>query len=75
MSNTEARMNAHEQPHDTSKGTSIGECPLCATQIAAEGRELAEVIICQGCDAELEVVAVSPLTLAEAPEVEEDWGE
>jgi alpha-aminoadipate carrier protein LysW len=68
-------MNAQEQPHGTSKGTSIGECPLCATKIGGEGRELSEVIICQGCDAELEVVAVSPLTIAEAPEVEEDWGE
>lgn len=72
-------MNRQPQSHDTSqdegKDTSIAACPLCATQLAAEDRELGEVIICEGCDAELEVIAVSPFTLAEAPEVEEDWGE
>ena len=64
-------MNAQTQL----QGAGIEECPLCATKIAAANYELAEVIVCQGCDAELEVISVSPLTLAEAPEVEEDWGE
>ena len=34
-----------------------------------------EVLTCEGCSAELEVVGLKPLRLAEAPEVEEDWGE
>jgi alpha-aminoadipate carrier protein LysW len=63
------------KPHEQAQGVSVGQCPLCATKIAGEGREVGEVIACKGCDAELEVVAVSPLRLAEAPEVEEDWGE
>lgn len=34
-----------------------------------------EVIICGGCQTELEVTTASPLTLAIAPEPDEDWGE
>jgi len=34
-----------------------------------------EIIGCPGCGAELEVVSLDPLTLEEAPEVQEDWGE
>ena len=34
-----------------------------------------EIVECADCGAELEVTAVSPVTLELAPEVEEDWGE
>jgi alpha-aminoadipate carrier protein LysW len=34
-----------------------------------------QVARCGDCGVELEVTATSPLTLALAPEVEEDWGE
>ena len=30
---------------------------------------------CPGCGAELEITALEPLTLALAPQEEEDWGE
>jgi len=53
----------------------VDECPLCAAKIDGGDREVGEVVTCKGCDAELEVVGVSPLRLTEAPEVEEDWGE
>jgi len=33
-----------------------------------------EIVDCDGCAAELEVIAVAPVLLALAPEVEEDWG-
>nr|WP_246062430.1 lysine biosynthesis protein LysW [Haloactinospora alba] len=35
----------------------------------------AEIVVCEDCSSELEVVAVDPPVLALAPEVEEDWGE
>jgi alpha-aminoadipate carrier protein LysW len=34
-----------------------------------------EIVPCPDCGAELEVVSVAPVTLALAPEVQEDWGE
>jgi alpha-aminoadipate carrier protein LysW len=34
-----------------------------------------EILPCGECLAELEVTLLEPLTLALAPEVEEDWGE
>ncbi len=34
-----------------------------------------EVVRCPECGAELEVTGVSPVTVALAPRVEEDWGE
>jgi alpha-aminoadipate carrier protein LysW len=33
------------------------------------------IVVCPDCTAELEVLALDPLELALAPEVEEDWGE
>jgi alpha-aminoadipate carrier protein LysW len=34
-----------------------------------------EILPCAECSAELEVTGLAPLTVAVAPEVEEDWGE
>ncbi len=34
-----------------------------------------ELVICPDCGTELEVVSLEPLTLEEAPQVQEDWGE
>lgn len=36
---------------------------------------LGEIIQCQDCGAELEVISLEPLQLDVAPEIEEDWGE
>ncbi len=51
-------------------------CPVCDTAVAvpAESR-LSQVLECEDCRSELEVVAVDPVMLAVAPEVEADWGE
>jgi alpha-aminoadipate carrier protein LysW len=51
-------------------------CPECEATLsipadAVEG----EIVPCPDCGAELEVVSVAPVTLALAPEVQEDWGE
>jgi alpha-aminoadipate carrier protein LysW len=37
--------------------------------------ELGELVVCDTCGAELEVVSLSPLKLQAAPEEAEDWGE
>ena len=57
-------------------------CPECETpvQVGAPGTDegglrLSELVECPGCRSELEVIALAPLTLALAPDPEEDWGE
>ena len=51
-------------------------CPICESTIdIAEGTVVGELMECEDCGSELEVTSVDPITVAEAPEVEEDWGE
>jgi alpha-aminoadipate/glutamate carrier protein LysW len=52
-------------------------CPECEGDIIAPVDPVREheIVECQDCRAELEVIAVEPVRLALAPEVEEDWGE
>ncbi len=51
-------------------------CPECDAQVTVPNNVRAgEIVACSECQAELEVVAVSPVELALAPDVEEDWGE
>ncbi|MEM9382611.1 MAG: lysine biosynthesis protein LysW [Planctomycetota bacterium] len=51
-------------------------CPVCGSAVDVPSDVLAgEVLACDDCGAELEVTSLEPLTLAEAPEVDEDWGE
>lgn len=56
--------------------TTVLTCPVCedAVQIGDSAR-LNEIIECAGCRSDLEIVAMNPVVLALAPEVEEDWGE
>ena len=51
-------------------------CPECegAVELAPSPR-LSEITNCPDCSVELEVVSLEPLTIAPAPEIEEDWGE
>lgn len=51
------------------------ECTECAARIVAAVTLPGEILDCADCGAELEVRSVSPLVLALAPAVEEDWGE
>lgn len=52
------------------------QCPECEGAVRFDRPPLAgQVARCSDCGVELEVTATSPLTLALAPEVEEDWGE
>ena len=57
-------------------GGIMGACPECGASVdldydVVEG----EIITCEECGAELEVISVNPLELELAPEEEEDWGE
>jgi len=52
------------------------ECPECAAEIELpEDTIQGEIIECPDCGVELEVIELAPLTLALAPQEEEDWGE
>ncbi|MES2154765.1 MAG: lysine biosynthesis protein LysW [bacterium] len=51
------------------------ECTECAAAIPATPTLPGEILDCPDCGAELEVRSLSPLVLALAPDVEEDWGE
>ncbi|MFI6130809.1 lysine biosynthesis protein LysW [Micromonospora sp. NPDC051141] len=52
------------------------QCPECRGRVDVSGGLLvAEIVVCQHCSGELEVVATNPVLLARAPEPEEDWGE
>ena len=55
--------------------TVAAECTECAGRITATVALPGEILDCGDCGAELEVRSVSPLVLALAPTVEEDWGE
>jgi len=51
-------------------------CPECASDVRpADTVRQHEILECPECRAELEVIALDPVTLALAPEIEEDWGE
>lgn len=43
--------------------------------MAYESVELSELLPCPDCGTDLEVTSMDPLTLEEAPEEQEDWGE
>ncbi|GAD53280.1 lysine biosynthesis protein lysW [Halarchaeum acidiphilum MH1-52-1] len=52
------------------------ECIQCGADIDLhDDLEVGEIVDCGTCGAELEVTDVDPVTLEEAPELAEDWGE
>jgi alpha-aminoadipate carrier protein LysW len=50
-------------------------CPECAADIELNGVIVGEIVQCEDCSAELEILSVSPLEVGLAPAEEEDWGE
>ena len=51
-------------------------CPECEAEISfSEAPIASEIVACDDCGADLEVVSVCPLRIELAPEIEEDWGE
>jgi len=62
--------------NETTTQTIQTECPGCGGAVSFERAPLnGEVVPCGDCGIELEVVGIDPLTVEQAPEVEEDWGE
>ncbi len=52
------------------------ECPVCGTKITLENDVVqGEILVCIECGTELELFSVDPITIVEAPQEEEDWGE
>ena len=51
------------------------KCPVCDADVKAADVVVGELLTCADCGVELEVTSLSPLTVEEAPEVQEDWGE
>jgi alpha-aminoadipate/glutamate carrier protein LysW len=62
-------------PATTTVTTSATNCTECDARIQANVALPGEILDCPDCGVELEVRSVSPLVLALAPTVEEDWGE
>ena len=52
------------------------DCPLCdaGVEISDDPVE-GELLECAECGSELEILALDPVALGEAPAAEEDWGE
>ncbi len=54
----------------------MAECPVCGADIEfKDGVVEGELLECPECGTELEVISTDPITLQEAPQEEEDWGE
>lgn len=56
--------------------TTTAECPECGAEVQLSDKvEKGEIVQCNDCGSDLEVVNNNPVELALAPEEEEDWGE
>ena len=54
----------------------MAECPVCGAKLELSDDPVeGELVECAECGSELEILSLGPLTLGEAPETEEDWGE
>jgi alpha-aminoadipate carrier protein LysW len=54
----------------------VTSCPECeGSVVLTERPQVSEIVECSECSVELEIITADPITLALAPEVEEDWGE
>ena len=54
----------------------MSECPVCGagTEVPMDA-VVGELVSCEDCGSELEILEVHPPVLAEAPTAEEDWGQ
>jgi alpha-aminoadipate carrier protein LysW len=60
----------------TPTATTTATCPECeGTLSLGADTQTGEIVVCGDCGVDLEVLNVSPLELALAPQEAEDWGE
>ena len=51
-------------------------CTVCEGKVSLpENAMVGELLVCEDCGTELELVNLDPITVEEAPEIQEDWGE
>ena len=51
-------------------------CPECEAPNGLDpATRVSEIVICESCRSELELLSLSPPMLGLAPAIEEDWGE
>jgi len=51
-------------------------CPVCGAELTvAPDAVVSEMLVCTSCCVALEVRALDPVLLDEAPQEEEDWGQ
>ncbi len=54
----------------------MSECPVCDAEVEiASDAVVGELLSCEDCGMELEILKLEPVELAEAPTAEEDWGQ
>jgi len=54
----------------------VVKCVVCDGEVKLSDDVIeGELLTCPDCGSELEVVSLAPLSVEEAPEVQEDWGE
>ena len=54
----------------------MSTCPVCGAELTISDDPVeSELLECEECGVELEILGLDPVTLGEAPEAEEDWGE
>jgi alpha-aminoadipate carrier protein LysW len=58
------------------KREAMPQCPECSAEVNVDDElQVNEILQCAECGSELEVMMLSPVGLALAPAVEEDWGQ
>lgn len=54
----------------------MAECPVCGGDVLFDNSTVMhELKDCDDCGSELEVTGISPNSLMESPQAEEDWGQ
>ncbi len=57
-----------------SKSPALAGCPICNARLALSGEPVkGELLECDGCGIELEVVGLGPVELRETPKAEAEW--
>ncbi len=54
----------------------MSECPVCGADVELAGDAVVgELLSCDDCGVELEILNLNPAEIGEAPAAEEDWGQ